>query len=159
MSIYRALLPAVLLCLSAQLWAGQKVDLDYRVKFLPDSDQAEVSLTLADTARIYGLTFNLGKRGAYSDFVADGQWQQSSPEQGQWLPLSAPGAAPAPAAQADAPAPVADEPVEPADEPVPEALSADLKRRCMMAEAEQQRHERFAMMRRNIQKMEAMATE
>ena len=39
------------------------------------------------------------------------------------------------------------------------ALSADLNRRSMMAEAEQQRHERFALMRRNIQQMEAMATE
>lgn len=85
MLIRRLILAVFLLSLSPALWA-KKVDLDYRVKFLPDSDQAEVSLTLADTARIYGLTFNLGKRGAYSDFVADGQWQQSSPEQGQWLP-------------------------------------------------------------------------
>jgi hypothetical protein len=51
MSIYSALLPAVLLCLSAPLWAAQKVDLDYRVKFLPDTDQAEVSLSLGQGER------------------------------------------------------------------------------------------------------------
>ncbi len=85
MPIRRLMLAVFLLSLSPVLWA-KKVDLDYRVKFLPDSDQAEVSLTLADTALIYSLTFNLGEEGAYSDFVADGEWRQSKPEQGQWLP-------------------------------------------------------------------------
>lgn len=85
MPIRRLMLAVFLLSLSPVLWA-KKVDLDYRVKFLPDSDQAEVSLTLADTALIYSLTFNLGEEGAYSDFVADGEWHQPSPEQGQWLP-------------------------------------------------------------------------
>lgn len=86
MSIYRALLPAVLLCLSAQLWAAQKVDLDYRVKFLPDSDQAEVSLSLGQGERVLNLDFNLGEEGLYSDFAGDGLWTQESPQRGVWQP-------------------------------------------------------------------------
>ena len=86
MSIYRALLPAVLLCLSAQLWAAQKVDLDYRVKFLPDSDQAEVSLSLEKGERVLSLGFNLGDENLYTDFAGDGQWTQESPQRGVWQP-------------------------------------------------------------------------
>ncbi|MDX1297907.1 MAG: hypothetical protein R3260_06655, partial [Pseudomonas sp.] len=81
MLIRRLLLSVVLLSLSAPLWA-KKVDLDYRVRFLPESEQAEVSLTLADGAPVLSLAFNLGEQGVYSDFKADGQWTQDKPELG-----------------------------------------------------------------------------
>mgnify|MGYP000081252501 CR=1 FL=1 len=42
-----ALLSVGLLALSAPLWAAKRVDLDYQVRFLPASDEAEVRLTLA----------------------------------------------------------------------------------------------------------------
>ena len=85
MLIRRLLLSVVLLSLSTPLWA-KKVDLDYRVKFLPDSDQAQVSLTLEDGEPVISLVFNLGEEGLYSDFKADGQWTQDTPEQGIWKP-------------------------------------------------------------------------
>src|SRR5690606_3656834 len=85
MLIRRLLLSVVLLSLSTPLWA-KKVDMDYRVRFLPDVEQAEVSLTLADGAPVISLAFNLGEEGVYSDFKADGQWTQDSPAQGTWQP-------------------------------------------------------------------------
>lgn len=85
MLIRRLLLATALLSLSTPLWA-KKVDLDYRVRFLPDAEQAEVSLTLADGAPVISLAFNLGEEGVYSDFKADGQWTQDSPAQGTWQP-------------------------------------------------------------------------
>ena len=50
MLLRRLLLSVVLLSLSTPLWA-KKVDLDYRVRFLPETEQAEVSLTLEDGGR------------------------------------------------------------------------------------------------------------
>ena len=88
MSIRRSLLPVVLFCLSAPSWAAQQVDLDYRVKFLPESGQAEVSLTLEKGERVRSLDFNLGDEGRYSDFSADGQWTQDNPERGVWQPAA-----------------------------------------------------------------------
>ncbi|WP_339524458.1 hypothetical protein [Pseudomonas sp. EA_35y_Pfl2_R111] len=85
MLMRRLLLSVVLMSLSTPLWA-KKVDLDYRVRFLPDAEQAEVSLTLEDGAQVISLAFNLGEQGAYSDFKADGEWTQNSPEQGTWKP-------------------------------------------------------------------------
>jgi hypothetical protein len=87
MMIRHSLLPALLLSLCATpLWAAQKVDLDYHVRFLPESDQAEVSLTLEDGERVRSLAFNLGDKGYYSDFSGDGEWTQESPERGVWEP-------------------------------------------------------------------------
>lgn len=86
MMIRRSLLPALLLSLCTPLWAAQKVDLDYHVRFLPESDQAEVSLTLEDGERVRRLAFNLGDKGYYSDFSGDGEWTQESPERGVWKP-------------------------------------------------------------------------
>ncbi|WP_079202295.1 hypothetical protein [Pseudomonas sp. CC6-YY-74] len=86
MMIRRSLLSALLLSLCTPLWAAQKVDLDYHVRFLPESDQAEVSLTLGDGERVSSLTFNLGDEGNYSDFSGDGEWSQESPERGVWQP-------------------------------------------------------------------------
>lgn len=85
MLMRRLLLSVVLLSLSTPLWA-KKVDLDYRVRFLPDTEQAEVSLTLEDGAPVISLAFNLGEQGVYSDFKADGQWAQNSLELGTWQP-------------------------------------------------------------------------
>ncbi|MES2819689.1 MAG: hypothetical protein V4812_11980 [Pseudomonadota bacterium] len=80
------LLSVALLVLSPALWAAKKIDLEYRVRFLPDSDQAEVSLLLEDGKWVHGLSFDLGDKGYYSDFEADGQWQQDSPGRGIWTP-------------------------------------------------------------------------
>jgi hypothetical protein len=83
----RKLLTATLLLgLSAPLWAAKRVDLDYRVKFLPESDQAEVSLTLEQGEAVQKLTFDLGDKGYYSDFSAQGTWTQDSPASGTWQP-------------------------------------------------------------------------
>ena len=86
MPIRRSLLCAIALIFSAPLWAAKYVDLDYQVRFLPDSDQAEVSLTLEKGERVLGLDFDLGEEGMYSDFAADGQWTQDSPGRGLWQP-------------------------------------------------------------------------
>ncbi|MWV15806.1 hypothetical protein F3I16_07045 [Pseudomonas sp. L-22-4S-12] len=77
---------ALLLSLSAPLWAAKKVDLDYQVRFLPESDQAEVSLILEDSDLVRSLTFDLGDKGYYSDFQADGSWQLDGAEKGVWQP-------------------------------------------------------------------------
>lgn len=77
---------AILLGLSAPLWAAKKVDLDYQVRFLPESDQAEVSLILENSDLVRSLTFDLGDKGYYSDFQADGSWQQDSAQSGTWQP-------------------------------------------------------------------------
>jgi hypothetical protein len=87
MSARHPLLTATLLLgMSSPLWAAKQVDLDYRVKFLPETDQAEVSLTLEKGEVVQKLAFNLGSKGYYSDFSADGTWTQDGPESGTWLP-------------------------------------------------------------------------
>lgn len=77
---------AILLSLSTSLWAAKKIDLDYQVRFLPESDQAEVSLTLEQADLVRSLTFDLGDKGYYSDFQADGSWQLEGAGQGVWQP-------------------------------------------------------------------------
>lgn len=89
----RLSLACLLLTLGAPVWAAKKVDLDYHVRLLPQSDQAEVRLTLADGSAVRSLDFDLGSRGDYSDFKADGQWQGSAPkaaetQRGVWRPAS-----------------------------------------------------------------------
>lgn len=89
----RLSLACLLLALGAPAWAAKKVDLDYHVRLLPQSDQAEVRLTLADGSAVRSLDFNLGTSGDYSDFKADGQWQGSAPktsgeQRGIWRPAS-----------------------------------------------------------------------
>lgn len=78
------LLLGLLACFPA--WA-KKVDLDYQVRLLPQSGQAEVRLTLAEGSAVRSLDFNLGSHGAYSDFHADGQWQQQG-GRGIWRPAA-----------------------------------------------------------------------
>ncbi|WP_085585071.1 MULTISPECIES: hypothetical protein [unclassified Pseudomonas] len=86
----RRVLAAGLLVLSAPVWAANKVDLDYRVRLLPQSDQAEVRLTLAKGEAVRRLDFDLGDGSRYSDFKADGQWQLSPGKQarGVWRPAA-----------------------------------------------------------------------
>ena len=85
--LLRALLIAPL-ALSAPVWAAKKVDLDYHVRLLPQSDQAEVRLTLAKGEAVRSLDFDLGDGSHYSDFKADGQWQLSPGKhaRGLWRP-------------------------------------------------------------------------
>ncbi|WP_458129518.1 hypothetical protein [Pseudomonas sp. Z2-11] len=84
------LLAAGLLAVSGPLWAAQKVDLDYHVHLLPQSDQAEVRLTLARGSAVRSLDFDLGSDGRYSDFKADGQWQLTPGHEarGVWRPAA-----------------------------------------------------------------------
>jgi len=83
----RTLLTATLLLgMSSPLWAAKRVDLDYLVRFVPESDLAEVSLTLERGEAVKKLTFNLGDRDAYSDFAAQGEWTQDGPGSGTWVP-------------------------------------------------------------------------
>jgi hypothetical protein len=79
-----------LLVLSAPVWAAKKVDLDYHVRLLPQSDQAQVRLTLANGAAVRSLDFDLGDGSRYSDFKADGQWLLTPGQQarGVWRPAS-----------------------------------------------------------------------
>lgn len=91
MPVRHPLVLAALLLVSNAAWA-KKVDLDYHVRLLPQSGQAEVRLTLADGAQVRSLDFDLGSEGLYSDFQADGPWQQpADSHRGVWQP--APGKA------------------------------------------------------------------
>ncbi|NWC11313.1 hypothetical protein HX776_21195 [Pseudomonas agarici] len=92
----RLLLGVLLLMLSGPGWAGKKIDLDYHVRLLPQSDQAEVRLTLAQGSAVRSFDFDLGSRGDYTDFKADGLWlltpdQAGTHSRGIWRP--APGKA------------------------------------------------------------------
>ena len=79
-----------LLALSAPVWAANKVDLDYHVRLLPQNDQAEVRLTLAQGSAVRSLDFDLGDGSHYSDFKADGQWQLTPGKaaRGVWRPAA-----------------------------------------------------------------------
>lgn len=87
MLIRRLLMSAVALSLSSPVWA-KKVDLDFNVRFLPETEQAEVRMTVEDGAVIRSLDFNLGDDGAYSDFVADGEWTAQGEQRGIWKPAA-----------------------------------------------------------------------
>ncbi|WET12207.1 hypothetical protein P3S72_08785 [Pseudomonas sp. D3] len=75
----------VLLALSTPAWCAKKVDLDYHVKLLPQSDQAQVRVSLSQGSAVRSLDFELGRDGDYSDFQADGQWTVSG-HRGLWQP-------------------------------------------------------------------------
>ncbi|MFJ2689634.1 hypothetical protein [Pseudomonas sp. NPDC087336] len=88
---WRRALAVGLLTLSSPAWAAtKKVDLDYHVRLLPQSDQAEVRLTLAQGSAVRSLDFDLGDGSHYSDFKADGQWQLTEGKQarGVWRPAT-----------------------------------------------------------------------
>ncbi|WP_300725481.1 hypothetical protein [Pseudomonas sp.] len=79
----------LLLISGGPVWAAKKVDLDYHVRLLPESNQAEVRLTLGDGAVVRSLEFDLGAPGNYTDFKADGPWKLTPDAQhsrGLWHP-------------------------------------------------------------------------
>ena len=86
----RLALAVGLLALSSSVWAAKKVDLDYHVRLLPQSDQAEVRLTLAQGSAVRSLDFDLGDGSHYSDFKTDGQWQlvPGKHARGIWRPAA-----------------------------------------------------------------------
>lgn len=79
-----------LVALSSSVWAAKKVDLDYQVRLLPQSGQAEVRLTLAEGSAVRSLDFDLGDGNRYSDFKADGNWQLTPGKttRGIWRPAA-----------------------------------------------------------------------
>jgi hypothetical protein len=79
-----------LLVVSSPAWAANKVNLDYHVRLLPQSDPAEVRLTLARGSAVRSLDFDLGDGSHYSDFKADGQWQLTPGKatRGIWRPTA-----------------------------------------------------------------------
>ncbi len=79
------LLPLLLLLVLPPALA-KSYDLDYRVRFLPAEDQAEVSIRLEQGKVVRRLAFDLGEQGRYSDFVADGSWTLEGPQRGVWVP-------------------------------------------------------------------------
>lgn len=83
--VTKLLASLVLLALSTPAWCAKKVDLDYHVKLLPQSDQAEVRVSLSQGAAVRSLNFDLGRDGDYSDFKADGQWKVTG-NRGLWQP-------------------------------------------------------------------------
>ena len=87
---FRLALAFGLLALGSPAWAAKKVDLDYQVRLLPQSDQAEVRLTLAQGSAVRSLDFDLGDGSRYSDFKADGQWQLTPGKvaRGIWHPAA-----------------------------------------------------------------------
>jgi hypothetical protein len=87
---WRQALVIGLCALSLPVWAAKKVDLDYHVRLLPQSDRVEVRLTLAQGAAVRSLDFDLGDGSQYSDFKADGQWQLTAGKaaRGVWRPTA-----------------------------------------------------------------------
>lgn len=83
--VTRLVASLMVLALSTPAWCAKKVDLDYHVKLLPQSDQAEVRLSLSQGSAVRSLNFDLGRDGDYSDFKADGQWSVSE-HRGLWQP-------------------------------------------------------------------------
>ncbi len=75
----------LLLALSLPAWCAKKVDLDYHVRLLPQSDQAEVRVSVSQGSAVRSLNFDLGRDGDYSDFKADGQWKVTG-RRGLWQP-------------------------------------------------------------------------
>lgn len=82
---FKLAVSALLLALSTSAWCARKVDLDYHVKLLPQSDQAEVRVSLSQGSAVRSLDFDLGRDGDYSDFKADGQWKVDG-RRGHWQP-------------------------------------------------------------------------
>lgn len=89
-AVFKRMLAVGLLAACGPLWAAQKVDLDYHVRLVPQSDQAEVRLTLARGSAVRSLDFDLGDGSRYSDFKADGQWQLTpgNAARGVWRPAA-----------------------------------------------------------------------
>src|SRR5690606_4489043 len=85
MPAFPRLVLCALLLAAPTAWA-KNYKLDYQVRFLPASDQAEVKLVLEDGEGVRKMNFNLGKEGRFSDFSADGRWELEGSERGIWTP-------------------------------------------------------------------------
>lgn len=75
----------MVLAISSAAWSARKVDLDYHVKLLPQTEQAEVRVSLSQGSAVRSLDFDLGHDSTYSDFKADGQWKVTG-HRGLWQP-------------------------------------------------------------------------
>ena len=75
------------LFISTTGWA-KSYDLDYTVRFAPKEEVAYVTIRLEKGENVRKLDFSLGEDGRYSDFKADGRWEQESPERGVWKPAN-----------------------------------------------------------------------
>ncbi|WP_426135324.1 hypothetical protein [Pseudomonas sp. PWP3-1b2] len=75
----------MVLAFSGPVWCAKKVDLDYHVKLLPQTEQAEVRVSLSQGSAVRSLDFDLGHAGDYSEFKADGQWKVTG-SRGLWQP-------------------------------------------------------------------------
>lgn len=66
--------------LSAPALAAKKhrVDLDYQVRFLPETGQAAVKIVLEESAAVVSLQFDLGNKDYYSDFKASGTFSEEA---------------------------------------------------------------------------------
>ncbi|MDP3845620.1 MAG: hypothetical protein Q8R10_04265 [Pseudomonas sp.] len=84
----RLRLAACLLLLSTPGLAAKKVDLDYQLRFLPASAEAEVQLTLAKGELVQSVKFYLPKAEHYVAFKADGQWTEDGRGHATWTPAS-----------------------------------------------------------------------
>jgi predicted metalloprotease with PDZ domain len=82
-----ALLALLSVLFLAPAQAAKRVDVDFLVRFLPAEDAAQVDIVLAEGAALRLLDFNLGDEGQYSDFTADGEWQQED-QRGVWRPAA-----------------------------------------------------------------------
>jgi hypothetical protein len=84
----RLRLAACLLLLSTPVLAAKKVDLDYQLRFLPASAEAEVQLTLAKGELVQSVKFYLPKAEQFFAFKADGQWREDGQGHAIWTPAS-----------------------------------------------------------------------
>jgi hypothetical protein len=82
----RLRLAVCLLLLSAPILAAKKVDLDYQLRFLPASAEAEVSMTLAKGELVQSIKFYLPKPEHYVAFKADGEWHEDGQGHAIWTP-------------------------------------------------------------------------
>lgn len=89
MPAFSRLVLCALLLAAPAAWA-KNYKLDYQVRFLPASDQAEVKLVLEDGEGVRTMNFNLGTDGRFSDFAADGRWELDGNQRGVWTPAKGP---------------------------------------------------------------------
>lgn len=88
--MFRRLLAVfIVLCwtFSVPAYADKRVDLDYKVRFVPDQDLAEVEILLEDGVAVSYFDFNLGDEELYSDFEVDSssEWLEEN-GRGLWRP-------------------------------------------------------------------------
>ena len=88
LKVLRLQLVAVLLLLSTSALAAKKIDVDFFVRFLPASQEAEVRITLAKGELIQRMRFYLPDPAHYFAFSADGKWHDDGDSYSTWTPAS-----------------------------------------------------------------------